>query len=103
MHSFIINDDGTKIANSIKENSREQVRKIEETVKICESFGQNYDILSWAAKIHWILDEKNRPISEQEIISLAKSHDWNLDQEEIDSAKKLLLALKLVKITDSQD
>lgn len=97
MHSLKLNDDGKKLSEPIIQNNKEEAKKIKFVVKKCDTYGQNYDILSWAAKIHWILKEKGTPINEYEIISLAKSYDWKLTQEEIDSAKKLLFNLGLAE------
>ncbi len=100
MHEYTLNDDGKKIVSVLKNKYKEEYEVIREIIKNIEDiFGQNYNILSWAAKIHFILKERGIPISEEEIINLAKGYDWNLSDEEIESAKKLLLALKLVRIT----
>ena len=100
MHVFNLNDDGKSIVNDIIKEYPNEYRIIKDVVETIEPFGQNYDILSWASKIYYVLHEKGKPITEDEIIKLAERHDWKLINTEIESAKKLLLSLELLKIEE---
>lgn len=100
MHVFNLNEDGKAIIEDIIKNHPKEYSIIKDTVEKIEPFGQNYDILSWAAKIYYVLNEQGRPITEHEVIKLANRHDWDLNSDQIESAKKLLLSLNLVKIKE---
>lgn len=98
MHIYKINEDGKKIVEKIKENYPDEYKIIKRIIDSLDPFGQNYYILSWAAKIFYILKEQKKPISEEEIKNLAKRYNWRLSDDEIESAKKVLLSLNLVSI-----
>jgi len=101
MHCYKLNNDGEKIIDSIIQEYPTYYEKIKEIVdKINPFMKDNYYVLSWAAKIYYILDESEKPITEEEIIKLAERHDWKLTSSEIESAKKLLLSLGLVEINE---
>lgn len=101
MHIFSLNDDGKKVIDGIINNNLDAYKNIQEVVTAIEPYDQNINILSWAAKIYYILNETGKSITEKEIIKLARQHDWKLTENEIQSAKRLLLELKFVKVTNN--
>lgn len=101
IHIFRLNNDGQEVIDDIISENTNAYDNIQDVTTAIEPYGQNINILSWAAKIYYILNETDKPITEKEIIKLARQHDWNLTEDEIQSANRLLLGLQFVKVTNN--
>lgn len=102
MYSYFLTDDGKRLAEEIKKDHPEEYSVIRDVVKKCGKTAHfNYNILSWAAKLHFILKRSRRKMTYEEAIKVgpqqAHLYGWELSGEEIDSALELLLALGLLK------
>lgn len=98
VYNYRLTADGESIADDIKVNSSTLYKEISNIVNICTKITNNdVDILSWAAKVHYIASKKGDKITYQEIENIGKSLGWTLSKTQIDSAVELLKALKLVK------
>ncbi|MCZ7362964.1 MAG: hypothetical protein O8C58_06495, partial [Candidatus Methanoperedens sp.] len=53
------------------------------------------NILSWAAKVNYILAKQGTPMTPDEITMIAESFGWKLSQPQIDNAVELLKKLDL--------
>lgn len=97
MYSYCLTEDGEELASRIREEYPEEFSIISDVVKKCgEIVHYNFNVLSWAAKVHFILEKAGKTMSYEEAIEAGKLFGWKLDESEIDSAVKLLLALGLV-------
>ena len=100
MYSYYLTDDGQQLAKKIKEEYRTGYSTIVNVVKKCGKIVHyNLNVLSWAAKVHFILGKTGRAMTYNEAISAGKLFGWKLGEKEIESAVKLLLALGLIQKT----
>ena len=98
MYSYYLTDDGQELAKKIKEEYAEEYSIIRSVVKKCGKIVHyNFHVLSWAAKVHFILRQTGKAITHKEAIEVGRLFGWKLSEREIKSAVKLLLALGLVK------
>jgi uncharacterized protein YwgA len=93
-----LNEDGKEISVDLLQKYEKEFKIIKDIVNKCEIEKLDYKILSYAAKIYYILKEEKRTLSTSELIELANYHDWKLSKGEIERAKNLLSNLG-VKIT----
>ena len=98
MYSFSLTKDGEKLAKKIEKNYPREYRIIRNVVNRCYRIvHNNIFVLSWAAKVHYILHQTEKPMTYEEAISTGKLFGWKLSEKEIESAVKLLRALGLIK------
>ncbi len=65
-------------------------------VNICKKTANlDVKILSWAAKVNYILSEQGKPMTPEEITLTADSFGWKLNQAQINNAIELLKQLEL--------
>jgi len=96
-HSYYSSDDVKDIMPIIREKNKDVIVNIEQIVAACK--GKTSNEISKAAKIHYILKNKGKEMTDSQIISSAKEFDWNITQEEIEASTELLLSLKLIKLS----
>jgi len=95
---YALTEDGKNIASDLKREHKGTYQVLKEIVDICNNtVGNNVNILSWAAKVYYLLREKGKEITYEEIKKIGKSLGWELSEKEIDSGVKLLSALNLAK------
>jgi len=98
MYSYYLTDDGQQLATKIKEQYPTEYSTIRNIVKKCgKMVHYNFNVLSWAAKVHFILVQTKKAMTYEEAIKAGKLFGWKLDEREIESAVKLLRALGLIK------
>ncbi|MHA1395980.1 MAG: hypothetical protein ACTSRZ_20955 [Promethearchaeota archaeon] len=93
---FSLNDEAKDHINKIKTKYEKEYSTIKKIIELSERESMNYNILSYAAKIHYILREEDRELDDEKLIELADYYDWRLSAEQIESAKALLSGLNLV-------
>lgn len=96
---YNLNDDSKSTLEIIKSKNKKNYDTIKKIVDYSEKEGMNYNVLSYAAKIHYILKEEHRKLSDEELIQLANYYDWKLSEKEIALARNLLESLNLVKFS----
>ncbi len=100
VYTYALTKDGRSLAQTVKKShlkAFEAVRRIE---GICREDAQlNPNILSWAAKTHFLLRQKKTPMSTAEAIEMGKDFNWELSPDDLGRGVQLLLKLKLVKAT----
>ena len=98
-YDFSITDAGEDLAGQLIRENADEYGKTEELVKkLKEMSNPDYLNLSIAAKTYFILKKENSPMSTEEIIKKAKNFDWNIGENDIDVAVKILQKLALVNI-----
>ena len=55
----------------------------------------NMDILSWAAKVHYILSKKGEYMTHHAVIRTADSFGWKLSPAQVEKGVELLINLEL--------
>ena len=100
MYSYSLTEDGYALAEKIKEEYPREYTTVNNIVKKCSRIvHHNFYVLSWAAKVHFILVQSGKPMTYEEAIGAGQLFGWRLGQKEIDSAVRLLFALDLIKKT----
>jgi len=98
MYSYSLTDDGQKLAWKVKEQYPKEFLIIKDVVKKCQKIARNnFYVLSWAAKVHYVLSQTKKEMTREEAIEASKLFGWNLGKKEVESAVKLLLALGLIE------
>lgn len=100
MYEYILTDDGKSIAKELKRTNPELYGKIAKIVETCINVvGNNIRVLSWAAKVYWIVRSRGKEVTYSEIEKIGETLGWQISKKEIDSGVKLLSALSLAKKT----
>ena len=95
-YKYTIMDDGKTILEQSRNGS--EYSKVEEIIKICRKFSDfNLDILSSAAKIHYILGKKGIEMNEPKICEEAHKLGWEMTPQNTKKAIYLLEELNLVR------
>lgn len=100
MYSYSLTKDGEELAKKIEKRYPNEYRIIRNVVNRCYRIvHNNIFVLSWAAKVHYILHQTKKPMTYKEAISTGRLFGWKLSDKEIESGVKLLVALRLIKKT----
>ena len=103
LYSYFLTEDGKKFVTELKSKDPDIEKKVSYVVKMCEDVTHNnINVLSWAAKIYFMLSSKGGPISYEDIIARGKKLGWQLDNKEIESGLKLLHGLSLARKSAAQ-
>ncbi|MBU3966499.1 MAG: hypothetical protein KKG76_03855 [Euryarchaeota archaeon] len=95
-YCYTISNDGNEIIEHIKKEHPEEYKKIINLVKVCKDTANlDVNILSWAAKVNYILSKQGTSLTPDEITIIADSFGWKLSQPQIDNAVELLKKLDL--------
>lgn len=98
MYSYYLTDDGEELVKKIKEEYPKEYSIIRKVVKKCGKIVHyNLHVLSWAAKVHFILRQTGKTMTYEEAIEIGRLFGWKLSEKEIESAVMLLSALGFVK------
>jgi len=98
MYTYYLTDDGEELAKKIKEEYSKEYSIIRNVVKKCGKIVHyNFHVLSWAAKVHFILRQTGKIMTYKEAIEVGRLFGWKLSERKIESAVKLLIALGLIK------
>jgi uncharacterized protein YwgA len=98
MYSYALNNEAAGLVKTIKKKYPKECKQIQNVVKKCgEIVNCDYNVLSWAAKVHFVLQKSEKAMTYQEAIIASRSFGWTLNQEEVDAGVKLLQELKLIK------
>lgn len=98
MYSYYLTDDGQQLAEKVKQEYPIEYPIIANVVKKCGRIVHcNFNVLSWAAKVNFILAQTKKEMTYEEAIKAGQLFGWKLDEREIESAVKLLSALGLIK------
>jgi len=72
-------------------------QRAEELVRRINSTGADYQVLSWAAKLYWILaKERGKPVPLQVVQKEAEQLGWHMSPEDMQKGIELLKSLQLV-------
>ena len=97
-YSYTINADGKKLAKYLEEKELKGTSKeIKDFIdKIKEIGDPDYFNLSIAAKAYFILNEKKKPLSQDEIIRIAEQFNWKIKGNDLQQSAKILKDLGLI-------
>lgn len=98
MYSYSLSDDGAKVVDLIRKREPSNYVKAKKVVDTCRKIVKNnINVLSWAAKVYFLLSQKGSEISCDEVVEKGKEFGWQLSSKEIDSGAKLLVGLGLAR------
>jgi hypothetical protein len=98
-YSYTITPDGKKYLNSLRKHNdlASEEDKLKNIIGICrDEAGLDPYILSWAAKVHFILSESCRAMTIEEVQKSAATLNWELGGKQIEKGIALLEKLKLI-------
>lgn len=97
-YNYSTTSDGKKAMQIIREANHEQVESLRSLVITCKEVANlDVNVLSWAAKVHFILAKRGGPLTMEEIARTAETYNWTLTPDQIKKASLLLQALALVQ------
>jgi uncharacterized protein len=97
MYSYTLTDEAKIIAKNLKKKYPKEAKVINGVVKKCDKIVNcDYNVLSWAAKVHYVLTKNKKPMTYSEAIAASNKFGWRLSESQISSASKLLRELKLI-------
>lgn len=98
LYCYSLTPDGQKVIAESMKAQPNLYKSIRSVVRLAKKFsGLNPDILSFAAKAHYILAIKRRPVTANEISQEGRKFGWDLTEENVGRGVKLLLALQVAK------
>lgn len=98
MYSYSLTGDGLELAKKVKAEYPKEYAAIRSIVRKCSKIVHcNYNALSWAAKVHFVLRRAGKAMTRAQAIEASQSFGWQLGEEEVESAVRLLTALGLIK------
>lgn len=98
MYSYSLTDDGIRLLDDIRSREVSKFSAVHRVVDRCERIaGNSINVLSWAAKIYFLLSQKGPEISFKEAEEAGKRFGWDLSRKEIESGGRLLVGLGLVR------
>jgi uncharacterized protein YwgA len=97
-YHYSLSSEGEQFVKELKRSNIADFNEISRIIKICkDTVNFNPDILSWAAKVNYILSKKKEAMTYDAITSTAGSFGWDLSSEQIEMAIELLQSLDLCK------
>lgn len=98
MYSYTLNEDGSALVKKIERKYPDEYSVIKDVVTKCDKIvHNNVYVLSWAAKVHYVLAQTKKSMTYDDAIAVSKLFGWKLSEKQVESAVKLLLALRLIK------
>lgn len=95
-YMYSLTSDGKSVVNKIMERTSTSEReKLNEIIDICRDVHPL--LLSLAAKVHFVLKQKEIPMTIEQICEYAKELNWQISSDRIDAAGLLLEKLGFVK------
>lgn len=98
MYSYSLTEDGRQLAERVEEEYPEKYSIVKDIIEKCRNIAHlNFNVLSWAAKVHFIVSQTKEPITYEKAIEVGRLFSWELNEREIESAARLLTALGLIE------
>ena len=98
MYTYSLTEDGNELTNEIQNRDKKTHAKVRYVVDRCHRIANNNaNILSWAAKVHFLLSRQGNAIGYEDAIKTGKEFGWDLSRKEIDSGGKLLIGMGLAR------
>jgi len=98
MYGYCLTEDGQELAKNVKKEHPREYSIIRSIVKKCGGIVHyNFYVLSWAAKVHFILEQTGKAMTYEEAMDTSRLFGWKLSERQIESGVRLLSALGLIK------
>jgi len=98
-YTYQITDDGKTYLQSIRQTPgfHEEEERLRKLIDICNTDAHlDPYILSWAAKVYYILKESEKGMDIDEVRETASNFNWDLSEGQIEKGIDLLLKLHLI-------
>lgn len=94
-------EDGKQVLRIIEEEYPSQYKELSEIIETSKKVtGLSFLVLSYAAKVHYILRRKELPMNATEIQMEAKNLGWKLTDVQMEKAVELLQRIGLAETTE---
>lgn len=102
-YSYTLTDAGNERLHRLEEVRAAETQRLRRVVDGLVSTVGSLDqqMLSLAAKTYFIADEQSRPLSYEDIQTLAKEKNWRLSSFQIGKVSDLLEKMDLIKVNDA--
>lgn len=97
-YDYKLTEDGEHMAGKLINSNQEVWDHIQQAAKEILSANLSTAAISVAAKSHFIVKNKDKPITTPEIKNVAGKLGWDLKEGEIDEADDFLVSFRLIKI-----
>lgn len=96
---YKVNPKGTKIIERLKNEFEQPFKEIKDLVDICKEYcNLEPNPLSFAAKVHYMLDTQKTALHEDKLVEMGKSFGWKISKADIRDGAELLERLEFVTI-----
>jgi len=100
LYTYNLTEESKLQAKQLRKKYVKESRIISSVVKKCEHVANlDYNVLSWAAKVHFVLSQTGKGMTHNEAISSSRTFGWQLNEQQVKAGAKLLQELKLIKKT----
>jgi len=98
-YAYKVSEKGATIVDRLQGRFAQTFGRIMSLVETCDKYCRlDQNSLSFAAKVHYMLDSQKATLSEDELVRLGKSFGWKISKSDIMDGSELLEQLGLVKI-----
>lgn len=98
-HTYSLIDHGETVMHEIeKEKSYEEWKEVIERFN-AQSLAGDFNRLSIAAKVHYILIRTEESVTSEQIQSIAEQYKWRIQESDLDGVMKFLVDLSLVSVS----
>jgi uncharacterized protein YwgA len=97
-HVYMVTDRGAEAVKSIREDRAAEAEIVDSIVSALKQAVPELrqKTLSAAAKIHYVVAERHRPVSDEEVRTIAKGLGWRLNARQVERTADLLAGLGLL-------
>ena len=98
---YKVTQKGTQTMDKLESEFKQTLKKIKDLVDTCDKCCKLApNSLSFAAKVHYMHSQKPKikPMSEDDLVNMGKSFDWQISKSDIKNGSELLECLNFVKI-----
>jgi uncharacterized protein YwgA len=102
-HDYRLNAKGRSFVESKATRHPDLWKAIQKAADSLKQVGDmDYRSLSIAAKMYFLLEQKQEPASREELRRLATSFGWEVSPEQLDEAARFLDKLRLIEVTPDE-
>lgn len=95
MYSYELTEEGRKYCQTLLESHKREYRAIKKIVEVANEIdGDKIDVISRAAKVHYITKRAGQELPPSDLTRRAESLGWSLSNEQIQESNELLKELK---------
>jgi len=95
-YTYEITLKGQEASKFRKQANAQDFQKATELVRAVRGVTEDYRVLSWAAKVYWVVKTSGEPVTPEQIRRHSSGLGWALTPQQVEQASNVLLKLGLV-------